>query len=373
MILIDFSSILHRMINGTVPNSNARKENGLYVTKDFIGMVKYFILQELFTIERNYSLKFGNNVICLDKSNGGYWRKDVYFGYKAGRKKNRDASEINYQEVFAEIDELLEQFKENIPWKVIEVDRAEADDSMLVLAKEYCDSENILIHSPDKDMLQAQRDNNTVFQYSALTKKWLVPENKHDHMGQWILEHVCLGDVADEVPKVVDHTEFSDNFLKFLEDKGFIEQFDSPYKMIKENKAGNLDGSILRNLFDEFDVYKLNRKGEATDEKDIYKSIRFGPTTLHKAIESHGSLDAWLDSHPLYRSNYERNFTLVMEEGVPDYIRKQILQTFVDAKTSYNVVEFEKYLDENSLSKILMELPASFKPTGELTAEDYGW
>ena len=42
-------------------------------------------------------------------------------------------------------------------------------------------------------------------------------------MDGWLLEHICLGDVADEVPKIVDHTEFSDNFIAYLQEND-IEQ-----------------------------------------------------------------------------------------------------------------------------------------------------
>lgn len=367
MILIDFSSIIHRMIHTSVANVKPTKVDGKYITNDFIGLTKYYIFQELFNIKQEHGPNFGDIVICLDKSSGGYWRKDVYPGYKASRKKGREESEIDFGEVFSEIDGLIEQIKTNLPWKVIEVPKAEADDIMLVLAREYNKYEKVLIHSPDKDMIQAQRDNDTVFQYSSLTKKWLVPENKHDHMDHWIMEHVCLGDASDEVPKVVDHTEFTDEFINYLKDNGH----DLPTPM--DFKASSIDSDIKVKLIEDFDVYKTNRKGESLGIKNIYKDIRFGPTTLVKAVAKHGSLDAWLDSHPLYRSHYERNYKLVMEEGIPSNIWNEIIVQFKESDTTYNHLAFEQYLKENKLNSILMDLPSIFKITGELTAEDFGW
>lgn len=367
MIVIDFSSIIHRTIHTSIANIKPAKQNGSYITSDFVGLAKYFILQELFNISTEHSRRFGDLIICLDKTSDGYWRKDVYPGYKAGRKKGREESEIDFKEVFAEINDLIDQVRKNLPWKVLEVSRAEADDTMLVLAREYSPFEEVLIHSPDKDMLQAQRLTDRVFQYSALTKKWLKPEHKHDDMDHWILEHVCLGDQSDEVPKVVDHTEFSDSFLEYIKENGY--NIESPH----EFKNADIPDEEKIRMITEFDVYKTNRKGESTGEKDIYRQIPFGPSKLKKVIETHGSLDDWLDSHPLYRKHYDRNFTLVMEEGIPQEIRDKIIEAFKEAKTDYNPKEFEQYLHDNGLGKLVIELPNHFKMNRELTAADFDW
>ena len=366
MILVDFSSIIHRMIHTSIANIKPSKTDGKFNTSEFVGLMKYYIFQELFAIKQEHGPNFGDIVICLDKSSNGYWRKDVYPGYKASRKKGREESEIDFGEVFVEIDSLIEQIKNNLPWKVIEVPKAEADDIMLVLAKEYSKYEKVLIHSPDKDMIQAQRDQN-VYQYSALTKKWIVPENKHDHMEHWITEHVCLGDAGDEVPKVVDHTEFSKAFIDFMTEAGY--NISTPMDF----KAATISNEEKRRLLEDFDVYKLNRKKESTGVKDIYKDIKFGPATLQKELAKHGSLDAWLDSHPLYRPHYERNYKLVMSEGIPSDIWNEILVQYKQAACTYNDRSFEEYLKKNELKSILMELPNHFKIQRELTAEDFGW
>lgn len=356
------------MIHTSIANAKPREKDGRLVTSEFIGLTKYYILQDIFSIKQEHGPKFGDLVICLDKSQNGYWRNDVFPAYKAGRREGRDESNINYSEVFAEIDALTEQIKTNLPIKVVEVPRTEADDIMLVLAREYNKYENILIHSPDKDMIQAQRNNNTVFQYSALTKKWLVPENKHDNMEHWIMEHVCLGDGADGIPKIIEHTEFSTAFLHYLKEHGY-EEITSPM----EFKSSTIPIEEKHRLLTEFNVFKTNRKGESTGVKDVYKDTRFGSSNLLKKINEFGSLDKWLDSHPLYRKNYERNFTLVMEEGIPTNIWNEIILAHKEAETVYNDREFEEYLIQNDLKSILMDLPGIFKITRNLTASDFGW
>jgi len=355
------------MIHTSVSNAKPKKKDGKYITSEFIGLTKFYILQDLFNIQQTFGAKFNDLIICLDKSVNGYWRKDVYNDYKIRRKMGRDVSEVNFGEVFAEIDELIEQLKLNAPWKVLAVPRAEADDIMLILAKEYCESEKILIYSPDKDMIQAQRNTDNVVQYSALTKKWITGDTKSEDMNAWIQEHCILGDSGDDVPKVVDFTEYSDAFLSFL--RTYNLEFDTPM----EFDASEHSDEIKNALFEKFDVYKTNRKGESTGFKDIYKNIRFGPSTLQKKIKEFGTVDNWLDSHPLYRPHYDRNYILVMEEGIPTYIREQTMEEFRTASTKYNDIEFAEYLTNNGLKSILMELPYNFKITRDLSADDFGW
>jgi len=376
MILVDFSSILHRKLYTAIANVKPSKNDGEYVTSEFINVLKYFIVEELVGIQLEFKAKYGDMVLCLDNSTkDGYWRKDVYQMYKSKRKTSREKSEINFGEVFQQVNELVEQINLNLPIRVVSVPRAEADDTMLILAKES--NENVLIHSPDKDMIQSQRHGDHINQYSSLTKKWLTADAKAGNMDNWIYEHCVLGDAADEVPKVVDHTIFTDVFIEHIQTKALeFDKYSDMITVIKspyEFKNSKLPNEIKREILNSFDVYQYNKKGENTGIKDVYKKERFGITTFNKAVKKFGSFDDWLDSNPLYRPHYERNFTLVMEEGIPEYIRDGIITAYNSAPTVYNDVLFEQYIKDNGLNNILQLLPAVFKVTRELTADDFGW
>jgi len=355
------------MIHTAVSRTNPSKRDGKYVTSEFIPVVKHFIINELCSIHLEHSHKFGDMIICLDNSVGGYWRKDVYSEYKSNRKKGREESEVDFKEVFAEINVLLSQLELNVPWKVISVERAEADDIMLHLAKKYNEFENILIHSPDKDMIQAQRDTDRVFQYSSLTKKWLTADTKSGSMTTWIQEHCILGDASDNVPKVVDHTEFSDAFVNHLK------TFNIDCSCPSEFKSLNIEHEIKVNAITSFGVWKLNRKGESTGIKDIYKNQRFGPSTLKKKIKEFGTVEQWLNSHPMFLEHYKRNYTLVMEEGIPDYIRYLIDENFKNASIVYRESEFTEYLSNNGLSSMLIDVQSLFRKNENISAENCGW
>jgi hypothetical protein len=353
-------------------------------------------------------------VLCFDDYKKEYWRRDVYHEYKLSRRteSSKDSNPINYQEVYKYTNELFEQLRDNTPWKCVYVNRAEADDIILILAKEF-HHEGVLILSPDKDFLQAQRLPG-IKQYSALTRKWLVAEDKHDNMEHWIYKHCMLGDVSDGVPKVIDHTEFSEEFKKHLVTLGKPTEVHEFKKLSREEKAEVLLG---------YDVHTYNKKGQDTG-LDIYVSKGFGEshlekitngewkkaqivkelevqkkallakaklepdknkrreikadvkllseqikTTEAKALET--NLSEFLASHPLYQEHYDRNFTLVMEEGIPDYIRANVMLEYNNASTQYNEDEFLAYLDRVGLHTIKSKLP--FKSEQKLDITNCGW
>ena len=344
-ILIDMSSVLHRKIHSSLKAvKDIRIENGEYVTKDYIHMVIQNIIKDIVQNHHQYSKKYGDIVLLFDDSS--YWRKDVYPDYKSHRKVNRDKNPVNYKEVYVYYNELAEILAEHFPWKVLKVNNAEADDLILILARELSQSEEVLILSPDKDMIQAQKYPN-IKQYSPLTNKWMVPENKNESMDDWLKEHVCLGDGSDDVPKIVDHVEFTPIFIEHLKANGYSET--NPLDFVGRHHT-------LSELKKTFNVYKTNRSGEDTHEKDIYVDVKFGPAGLKKSIEKHGSLDAFLDSHPLYRIHYERNRRLVLEEGIPQNISVLCMMEYRSAKCSTNSQKIQEYLEKHSLFELAMDL-----------------
>lgn len=462
MILVDMSSTLHRMIFGSTKDPTLPKDkSGKILTESFIYYTMYMILSELIELQIKYQ-NYGKLVICFDDYKKAYWRRDSFPEYKQNRRdvSTKDESPINYKEVYAKTNELFEQIRKNTPWKCLYINRAEADDIILVLAKEYY-QEGVLIYSPDKDFIQSQRLPG-IKQYSALTKKWITPDTKHGDMKKWIYQHVMLGDESDGVPKVIDNTEFSESFtnhiLKCSRDLGCNYPTD-----VKSFKALNINDK--RKILECYKEKLYNRKGQEIGY-DIYMKQQFGISHIEKILngEWHKKqysdkiniqikelkdsiitcsplqeelrilklklkqikkttqdtteikskiqdiqikiknnqdnrkqvrakikelqqqvinfkdnkteeqrLDDFLDSHPLYRENYNRNYEMVMEEGIPDYIRANIIMEYNSCDTDYNEEEFEKYLDDNKLSKIKTILPKVFQSNTEIDISNCGW
>lgn len=364
MILVDFSSTMHRCLYNQVKHTKPSMQDGKLITSEYQNYWKCLVLEELFNLYLEFKPYMGKIgiVLCLDQHNKLYWRKEFYPEYKQQRAQGREESDINFQEFFEHQNELITTLKENSPWRVFETEGQEADDLILVLQREFSSTnEPILIFSPDKDFIQSQRHSPNIKQFSPMTRKYITPDTKGGTMQQWIQEHICLGDDSDNVPKITHETEFSEEFLKHLETLGIEVSVYDYHKFSPERKA-----RILEN----FNVFETPLKNETEPLKKVFKKIKFGPQSLKKKIQEYGSMDDFIRSDKMLTENFKRNYELVMEEGIPDYIRKDITKGFERQGESVKLFDpnnFEKYLKENNLNSIIPMLPSEFR--GEITLD----
>jgi len=144
-----------------------------------------------------FNEEYGELVICYDSKH--YWRRDYYPEYKASRKKTRDSSGHDWDDIFEFLNMMKEEIKDNFPYKVLEVYGAEADDIIATLCQELeFDNGKTLILSGDKDFVQLQKYRN-VTQYSPITKKFVNGIDPNEYL----YEHVLKGDTGDGVPNVL--------------------------------------------------------------------------------------------------------------------------------------------------------------------------
>lgn len=163
-------------------------------------MVRHMILNSL----RSYKVKFGDEygemIIACDNTN--YWRKQVFPYYKANRKKNIENSELDWKALFECLNKIRSELKEYFPYRIIDVESAEADDIIATLVTKFGSElntgEKILILSGDKDFIQLHVYSN-VSQYDPTRKKWI----KHDDPERYLHEHILKGDAGDGVPNVL--------------------------------------------------------------------------------------------------------------------------------------------------------------------------
>lgn len=109
------------------------------------------------------------------------------------------------------------ELKENFPYKVIDVEGAEADDIIGTLVPRHIPHENILILSSDGDFLQLQQYNNkqskfVIKQYNPAQKKFIVST---DPMVE-LKEKIIRGDKGDGIPNMFSP---SDCFVRDLRQK----------------------------------------------------------------------------------------------------------------------------------------------------------
>ena len=163
-------------------------------------MVRHMILNSVRMYRTMFNEDYGEIVLTYDSR--AYWRREIFPQYKHSRRKSREADGKDWDSIFGVLNQIKDEIKEFLPYKVVETYGAEADDVIATLCKHY-QSEKIMIVSGDNDFIQLQKYEN-VRQYSPITKKHV---NGVDAV-VYIKEHILKGDKSDGIPNVLspDHT-----------------------------------------------------------------------------------------------------------------------------------------------------------------------
>jgi len=159
------------------------------------GLVRHMVLNTIRANVKKFK-EYGEVIIACD--NKRYWRREIFPAYKANRKKNREASGHDWTTIFECMSKIRQELKDHSPYKVIDVDGAEADDVIGALVREYSPRESIMILSSDKDFVQLQSYPN-VKQYSPTLKKYIKTDNPVLHLKELIIR----GDTGDGIPNVL--------------------------------------------------------------------------------------------------------------------------------------------------------------------------
>ena len=187
MIIIDMNQI---SLASLMMDLNMRKSNEVDE-----GMVRHMILNSIRLHRSDFHKEFGEVVLTYDSKH--YWRRDYFPNYKAGRKKGREKDSKDWDAIFGCLNKIKAEFKENLPYKYLEIYGCEADDIIATLCKNFQD-EKIMIVSGDKDFIQLHKYPN-VKQYSPILKKMVNGHNPDTY----IKEHILKGDTSDGVPNVL--------------------------------------------------------------------------------------------------------------------------------------------------------------------------
>jgi len=192
MILLDLSQV---MISNLMMQLAVSKDLDKKVDEN---LVRHMVLNSI----RSYRSKFGNEygeiVICCDSRR--VWRRDIFPHYKAHRKKDREESAHDWTSIFDAMSKIRNELEEHMPYKIVQIDGAEADDIIGAMCHRYGETmknggEKILILSGDKDFSQLQKYSN-VYQYSPMQKKYIIVDNPE----RFLREHIMSGDRGDGIP-----------------------------------------------------------------------------------------------------------------------------------------------------------------------------
>ena len=257
MILVDMNQV-------TLSNLMVQLGGNKNVEPDF---VRHMVLNSLRSYRSKFQGEFGELVLCYDNKTN--WRRDYFPNYKHSRRKGRKESKLDWNNIFDTLHMIKDELTEFFPYKVLEVDNAEADDIIASVvfhvASEPKNYEKVLILSSDKDFIQLQKYN-FVSQYSPMQKKYV---NGIDPT-TYIKEHILKGDRGDGVP----------NFLS--PDNTFVDE------------------------------------------------LRQKPMSKRK-LETWIDLEPSDYCNEEMMRNYQRNRTLIDLSYIPDDIKEKCTQTFLDA------------------------------------------
>ena len=257
MILVDMNQV-------TLSNLMVQLGGNKNVEPDF---VRHMVLNSLRSYRSKFQGEFGELVLCYDNKTN--WRRDYFPNYKHSRRKGRKESKLDWNNIFDTLHMIKDELTEFFPYKVLEVENAEADDIIASVvfhvASEPKNYEKVLILSSDKDFIQLQRYN-FVSQYSPMQKKFV---NGIDPT-TYIKEHILKGDRGDGVP----------NFLS--PDNTFVDE------------------------------------------------LRQRPMSKRK-LEAWIDLEPSDYCNEEMMRNYHRNRTLIDLSYIPDNIKEKCTQTFLDA------------------------------------------
>ena len=228
MIIFDYQQIAISNLMEQIGSSKSSVDENL---------VRHMILNTIRTYVKKFRESHGPEVV-IACDNKQYWRREVFPHYKAGRKKARAASGHDWSSIFESLNKIREELKEYSPYKVIDVDGAEADDIIGTLVRKYSINEKVMILSSDKDFAQLQRFPN-VEQFSPIMKKYVKEPFPLVQLKQLIIR----GDKGDGIPNILSS---DDVFVSGGRQKPITEA--KIIKWLNQDAKDFCDDEMLRNF-----------------------------------------------------------------------------------------------------------------------------
>ena len=232
-------------------------------------VIRHMFLNSVRMNRKKFHNDYGEIIICADGKNT--WRREAYPYYKANRKKTRDKSDLDWNNVFNIMNVIRDEMREFFPYKVIHIDHCEADDIIGTIIHNEgttmnTGAEKYLVLSADKDFIQLQTYAN-VDQYDPIRKRWLSDNNPT----QFLEEHIIKGDSGDGVPNILS----PDNCLAVGErQKPMTQKRMALYKGTSEN-------------MDEETIARYNRNKKMIDLNEVpqnYKDMIMAEYTQEETV-----------------------------------------------------------------------------------------
>ena len=101
-----------------------------YSTVD-MDVIRPAVLNTLRIYRNKFVSEYGEVILCCDDRHT--WRRDIFPNYKASRKKTRKVSGTEWTNLYDCLNQLKDELRQWFPYKLIQVEKAEADDIIATL------------------------------------------------------------------------------------------------------------------------------------------------------------------------------------------------------------------------------------------------
>lgn len=313
MILVDLSPLFYaNAFQHMLHTKGVLEEN----------LLRHQMLESIRLYVRKFSLEYGEVVICCDGADS--WRKSIFPHYKASRKTTKDASEIDWVQLFEFFSRFINEIREVFPYRVIHIPHVEADDVIAVLSREYGKH---MIVSSDKDMFQLQGPMREIKQFCPRKKEFLAVENPM----QFLSEQVISGDVSDGIPNVLSD---DDTFVnkekrqKPLTAKRMAELI--PFVFDPENADPQLKRCILRNK-DLIDLARIPKDIEKLILEEYQSKVEVAeekPKSFKERMRSSGSHSARILNY--FREHELSSLAAKIDEFIPKQSGHRSVANFLE-------------------------------------------
>ena len=190
-ILFDFHNLAFRNFFS--------KDVGIITPEPDFNLWRYMmvnsIYQSLYKVENPTEV-----ILAVDDTKS--WRSLYFSRYKESRKKQRDKqSDIDWSQLFNTLNDYSIELRENLPFKIIQIQRSEADDIIAILCKEIIKGKKYII-SNDEDFLQLCSEN--IKLYNPRKKEYVECKDTE----RFIIEKSLLGQKKDDIFNVITPSDW---------------------------------------------------------------------------------------------------------------------------------------------------------------------
>lgn len=329
-------------------------------TKFTVASVRHLILS---TLKYN-ALKFKPHgfdkvIIAVDNAKYGYWRRQEQDYYKRNRAIKRDADkekdQFDWEGYFEGLGVVIEELKANMPYIVIDVKHAEADDGIAVLSK-YLSAAGykVRIISSDGDFTQLHSIAN-VDQYSPVQKKFVKVKTSSPE--EDCLHKIVKGDKKD----CVASTRVRGDFYLTVDTEA--ERTPPTMAPFIQAMIGKTDDEIQEMYYQDA-VKKLKPKKDGLEKGHAYLELLgiavFEYDEFGQKVQP--ILEGWDDREAMARLLAELQIKRFKENRVLidfNYIRDDIQQAIIHEYENYKPAPRGKiysYFVKSGLSKLLPDI-----------------